>query len=104
MDLIYFILCAYGATQLILYGSLFDKIRPRKDSLRGFGKLFHCALCVGFHVGWIFLLIGQSSSLWTYEISLTNLFLLSCLSSGTSYILNRLVNDDGVAVYLNKNE
>jgi hypothetical protein len=104
MDLIYFVLCAYGATQLILYGSLFDKIRPRKDSLRGFGKLFHCALCTGFHIGWILLLIGQDSSMWNYEISLSNLLLFSCLSAGTTYILNRLVNDDGIAVSLKQNE
>jgi len=104
MDLIYFILCAYGITQIILYGSLFNKIRPSKEWCWGTGKLFHCALCLGFHVGCLLVLIGPKTNLWNYEISLTNLFLFGCLSSGTSYILNRVVGDNGISIHLNKNE
>ena len=104
MDLIYFILCAYGMTQIILYGSIFNKIRPSKDWLGGFGKLFHCAMCMGFWVGVFLAFLSPFCSLWQYELAIANIFLLGCLSSGTSYILNRLVNDDGVSITLNKNE
>ena len=104
MDLIYFILCAYGMTQVILYGSIFNKIRPSKDWLGGLGKLFHCAMCLGFWTGVFLTLISPLCSLWHYDPTITNLFIMGCLSSGTSYILNRMINDDGISVSLNKNE
>tara|TARA_R110001583_G_scaffold190154_1_gene354211 strand:+ start:4844 stop:5158 length:315 start_codon:yes stop_codon:yes gene_type:complete len=104
MDLIYFILCAYGMTQIILYGSIFNKIRPSKEWLGGFGKLFHCAMCMGFWAGIFLAFLSPFCSLWQYDFTIANIFLLGCLSSGTSYILNRLVNDDGVSITLNKNE
>ena len=104
MDLVYFILCAYGMAQIILYGSIFNKIRPSKEWLNGFGKLFHCALCLGFHVGWFLLLLSPYTELWDYKVTLVNLFLFGCLSSGSTYILNRVFNDYGVSIHLNKNE
>ena len=51
MELLYFILTAYGMTQLIVYASILDKVRPSKEWLRGFGELFHCPMCAGFWVG-----------------------------------------------------
>ena len=33
MDLLWFILAAYGLTQMLVYGSIFDSIRPTKGSL-----------------------------------------------------------------------
>jgi len=104
MDLVYFILCSYGMTQIILYGSIFNKIRPSKEWLRGSGKLFHCAMCAGFWSGVFLALLSPFCSLWYYESSAANLFIMGCLSSGTSYILNRMINDDGISVSLNKNE
>tara|TARA_R110002020_G_scaffold80049_1_gene200023 strand:- start:946 stop:1260 length:315 start_codon:yes stop_codon:yes gene_type:complete len=104
MDLVYFILCSYGLTQILLYGSMFNKIRPTKDWLRGTGKLFYCAMCMGFHVGWLLVLFGSQTNLWDYEVNVVNLFLLGCLAAGSSYILNRIINDDGLSVSLNKNE
>ena len=104
MDLVYFILCSYGLTQILLYGSIFNKVRPSKTWLSGFGKLFHCAMCMGFWAGAALALLSPFCSLWGYELAIINVFLLGCLASGTSYILNRLVNDDGVSISLNKNE
>ena len=40
MQLIHFILAAYGLTQILLYGSIFNKIRPAKDSLMGFEEAY----------------------------------------------------------------
>jgi hypothetical protein len=91
-------------TQVILYGSIFNKIRPRKEWGLGFGKLFHCAMCMGFWVGIFLAFLSPSCSLWQYELTIANIFLLGCLSSGTSYILNRVINDDGISVSLNKNQ
>jgi len=104
MDLVYFILCAYGMTQIVLYGSIFNKIRPSREWGHGFGKLFHCALCMGFHAGGLLIFLSPYTQLWSYEITLANLFLFSCLSSGSTYILNRVFSDYGVSIHLNKNE
>ena len=37
MSLLYFILMCYGLTQLLVYGSIFNKVRPAKGF---FGELF----------------------------------------------------------------
>ena len=96
MELIYFIFTAYGLTQILLYGSIFNKIRPSKEWLSGFGKLFHCPMCMGFWAGVFLFAINPFTELFTFEYKLANAFILGCLSSGTSYLLSVLVNDFGL--------
>jgi hypothetical protein len=52
MELIYFVLACWGLTQALLYGSIFDRIRPSREWLGGFGKL-SIVRCV-----WDFMLVG----------------------------------------------
>ena len=47
-DLVYFVLAAYGMTQILVYGSILNPIRPKKGKL---GELFECPMCMGFWVG-----------------------------------------------------
>ena len=96
MEFVYFILTAYGLTQILLYGSIFNKIRPSKEWLNGFGKLFHCPMCLGFWTGLFLFAINPFTELFTFEYKLANAFILGCLSSGTSYLLSVLVNDFGL--------
>ena len=96
MEIVHFILCAYGMTQIIVYGSIFDNIRPDKHSFRGYGELFHCPMCMGFHVGWLLMLLSPFTELFSFDVTVFNFFLLGGLSSGTSYILTMLFGDDGV--------
>ena len=103
MDLIYFILTAYGLTQILTVGSIFNKVRPSREWLYGSGKLFHCPMCMGFWVGLFLLGINENTELFTFEYTLANALILSCLSSGTSYILSVLVNDFGFKI-THKNE
>ena len=93
MELLTFILCAYGLTQILVYGKIFDAIRPKKGKL---GELASCAMCLGFHVGWLLMLLSPFTELFSFDVSLLNLFLLGGLSSGTSYILTMLFGDNGV--------
>ena len=93
MELIYFILCAYGMTYILVYGSIFNSIRQKKGQL---GTLFKCTLCTGFWVGVFLWSVNQFTELFMFEHSLYNAFLLGCLSSGTSYILARLFGYKGV--------
>ncbi len=92
MDLIYFILACYGLTSILLYGSIFDKIRPTSGF---FGKLFSCQMCLGFWSGvfnWFFIDID-----W-------GIFTAACISSGTSYILCSIFTDYGINFIFNKEE
>ena len=98
MDLIYFILTAYGLTQILIFGSIFNKVRPTKKWLNGFGKLFHCPMCMGFHVGWFLLMISPYTELFSFDINVVNFLLLGCLSSATSYVLNMVFSDNGIQI------
>jgi len=89
VDLIYFVLCAFGLTQILVYGTLFEKIRPPQ-------KFFHCSMCIGFWVGLFLFGINKYTELFSFEYNLANLFLLSWLSSGTSYVLCQLFGDNGI--------
>jgi hypothetical protein len=104
MDLIYFILTCYGLTQIILYGSIFDKLRPSKDWLSGTGKLFHCPMCLGFWTAVFLFCINKHTELFTYDYSFINAFLLGCLGSGTSYLISTLINDFGLKVVYKREE
>ena len=104
MDLIYFILCSYGLTQILVFGSIFNSIRPSKDWFRGFGKLFHCPMCMGFWVGVFLFGINGLTELFNFDYNVANAFLLGCLSSGTSYLISALVNDFGFKIKIHKEE
>lgn len=101
MDVLLFVLAAYGLTQILVYGSIFNKIRPSKDLLFGLGELFHCPMCMGFWVGVFLWAISFRTSLFTFDDSIITGFLLGCLSSGTSYILNMLFGDKGANINVN---
>jgi len=91
MSLIYFILCSFGMTQILTYAAIFNKIRPKY-------YFFHCPMCIGFWVGVFLFGINTYTELFTFKYNLVNLFLLGCLSSGTSYVLCCLFDDDGFKI------
>jgi len=94
MELLWFVLTAYGLTQILVHGSIFEKIRPNYH-------FFHCSMCVGFWAG--ILLYGFSfyTELFTFELNWVNPLLLGSLSSGTSYVLSMLIGDEGINVKRN---
>ena len=98
MELLFFVLAAYGLTQILVYSDMpiLKWLRPAKDSLRGYGKVFHCPMCMGFHVGWFLMLLSPFTELFNFDVTVANFFLLGWLSSGTSYIFNMIFGDEGV--------
>ena len=98
MELIWFVLSAYGLTQILVYGSIFNAIRPAKGF---FGELFHCPMCLGFWVGVFLYGISFYTELFTFELNLVNPIILGSLSSGTSYALSMLFGDEGINVKRN---
>tara|TARA_R110000824_G_scaffold302749_2_gene490528 strand:+ start:7587 stop:7895 length:309 start_codon:yes stop_codon:yes gene_type:complete len=93
VELLYFVLAAYGLTQLLVYGSIFEAIRPTRGWL---GSLFSCPMCMGFHVGWILMLLSPYTELFNFDVTPVNYFILGSISSGTSYVLNMLIGDEGI--------
>tara|TARA_R100001079_G_C4359935_1_gene114619 strand:+ start:255 stop:584 length:330 start_codon:yes stop_codon:yes gene_type:complete len=95
IGLLYFVLAAYGITQIVVYGSIFNAIRPTKGKL---GEFFRCPMCVGFWVGVILWVFNRDTELFTFEYTFANLFILGGIASGASYLLTMLVGDDGLKV------
>ena len=95
MELIHFILAAYGLTFILLYGSIFDSIRPTKGKL---GELFHCPLCVGFWVGVFLWSINGHTELFTFEYNFRNPFICGWIAAGTSYFITMLLDDFGLKI------
>jgi len=98
MELLWFVLAAYGLTQVLVYGSIFNKIRPTEGF---FGELFRCSMCLGFWVGVLLYGISFYTELFTFELSWANPIILGSLSSGTSYALSMLFGDEGINVKRN---
>ncbi len=92
--MIWFILACYGLTQVLVYGSIFNSIRPKHH-------FFHCPMCMGFWSGVLVCLISPWTELFTFETNLVNLLLCGWLSSGTSYALCMTIGDEGINVKSN---
>jgi len=92
MNLVYFVLCAYGLTQILVYSRIFKPIRPKHH-------FFHCSMCVGFWVGVFLFGINAYTELFKFDYNICNALILGCLSSGTSYALSMIISDDGVRIY-----
>ena len=95
MQLLAFILACYGCTMIAVYGKIFDAIRPQHH-------FFKCPMCMGFHVGWFVALIMKLSNLASVNANFIDVFMLACLSSGTSYVLCSLFTDFGINFKINK--
>lgn len=95
LELTYFILSAFGLTQILIYGSILDPIRPTKGKL---GELFKCPMCMGFWVGLFLWSINPYTQLFSFDESPITAFLLGCISSATSYVLSTVFDDDGISI------
>ncbi len=101
MDLLYFILVSCGLTQIIVYGKIFDPIRPREG---WFGALFSCSMCTGFWVGIFLWLANTFTTLFNYDYSpFTGLF-LGAAASGVSYVFSVLIDDNGFRIERSNND
>ena len=95
MGILWFILTAYGLTQILVYSKIFESIRPDKDKYGLIGYMAHCAMCMGFWVGMFLFFINAWTELFTFKYSIGNMFICGWVSSGTSYLLTSLFGDNG---------
>ena len=101
MNLLWFCLAAYGITQIIVYGSIFNSIRPPKTWLKGLGELFHCPMCMGFWVGLFLFGINRYTELFTFEYTFANALICGGIASAAAYMLNMVFSDDGIQIGVN---
>ncbi len=95
MSLVYFILTSFGLTQILVYGSIFNDLRPKEGFL---GTLFSCPMCMGFWSGVFLWLTNCFTELFTFDYGILTGLMLGCLSSGTSYVINMLFGDRGLRI------
>ena len=95
MTFIWFCLISYGLTQILVYGKIFDPIRPTTGKL---GQLLECPMCTGFWVGVFLFGINGFTELFTFDYNIANLLILGWLASGTSYIISMIFDDSGIKI------
>lgn len=94
-EIIIFILACYGLTAILTWGKIFDKIRPPNISF------FHCSQCIGFWVGIFIYILFYISEVKLFFNFWFGLFIFGCLSSGTSYLIDNLIGDNGLRIEKN---
>ena len=98
MHLLYFSLIAAGMTQILVYGKIFDSIRPKSG---WFGQLFSCSMCTGFWVGLFLWSVNTFTTLFTFDYSFVTGLFLGCLGSLVSYVFDAVFDDHGIKIYYN---
>ena len=87
MGILIFILVAYGISNIVVHGSIFNGFREfwNKVNPSFFGTLFSCMICfptwVGFILSFTFQMMG-------YDNMFLSVFLDGCLASGTVFVLH----------------
>ena len=93
MTFIWFCLISYGLTQILVYGKIFDPIRPKSGKL---GQLLRCPMCTGFWVGIFLWFVKDYTQLINFDNSFVTAFLLGCAASAASFIGSMFMSDDGI--------
>jgi len=93
MNILIFILIAYGISNIIVYGALFEGIRNYlvRNDPNFTGKLATCMMCNSFWVGVILtsILFSPVSTLFCVASPLTYFF-NGCLTSGCVWLIHTL--------------
>jgi len=95
VNFIWFCLISYGLTQILVYGKIFDPIRPKSGKL---GQLLKCPMCTGFWSGLFLWSVKDYTQLITFDDSFVTGFLLACAGSAASFLGSMLMGDDGINV------
>ena len=102
LTLLLFILFCYGASNIVVFGSIFKGLRvlALKYSPSFFGKLLTCMMCLPFWWGAFFSIIAmpisgtilQLSDVDLYYFSIPSkylgIFLDACIASGTTWFIH----------------
>ena len=94
MELLVFLLIAYGIANIMVFSSIFSRWRNLLNNLSPnfFGELFSCMICLPFWIG-IFLsifVISISQIYLNVENQYFAWFLDGCLTSGAVWLIHTL--------------
>ena len=92
METLIWILAAYGMSQILVFGSIFENLRNwliRKSEF--LGDLIQCMMCTSTWVGVFFSLTFFSPTLPLITIPYTNIFLDAMLASGSVWAINAII-------------
>ena len=95
MSFVYFSLACAGLTQILVYGKIFDKIRPTEG---WFGKLLSCTMCTGFWSGIFLWSLNDYTKLFNFDYSFATALCMGCVGSMISYIFDSAFGDEGIRV------
>jgi hypothetical protein len=91
-ELVIWLVAAYGMTQILVYGSIFDKSREWLTYRSKFiGDLLGCMMCTSTWVGFLFSIIFYSPTDALTSIPYLNIFLDGMLASGGVWAINAVV-------------
>ena len=93
MSFIWFCLISFGLTQILVYGKIFEPIRPKEG---WFGQLFSCPMCTGFWTGLFLWFVKDYTQLFIFDDSFVTALLLGCASSAAAYLGSMFIGDDGI--------
>jgi len=92
METLIWILAAYGMSQILVFGSIFDTTREwitKKSTF--FGDLLSCMMCTSTWVGFFFSLTFYSPTITMVTIPYSNIFFDGMLASGSVWAINAII-------------
>ena len=92
MELLIWLITAYGMTQILVYGSIFDKVRAWISRHSKFMEdLLGCMMCTSTWVGFLFSFIFFSPTDTLTTLPYINVLLDGMLASGGVWAINAIV-------------
>ena len=92
MELLIWILVAYGMSQILVYGSIFNNPRDWISRHSKFmGDLLECMMCTSTWVGFFLSLVFYSPTESLISYPYTNIFFDGILASGSVWALNAII-------------
>jgi len=92
METLIWILAAYGMSQILVYGSIFQNLRDRLiRNSKFFGELIQCMMCTSTWVGFFFSLAFYSPTETMTMIPYTHVFFDGMLASGSVWGINSII-------------
>lgn len=95
-----FILSCAGLTQILCYASILNWFRPKNGIM---GELFRCSMCTGFHVGYIMFMLFWYGRVQLFPDFYVGAFVYALISSFCSYVLDKMIGDEGIVINLKYN-
>ncbi len=92
MELLIWILVAYGMSQILVYGSIFNNPREWISRHSKFmGDLLECMMCTSTWVGFFLSVVFYSPTESLISYPYTNIFFDGILASGAVWALNAII-------------